>query len=58
MKKKHQEFEILKKTHIYDLWNKDLDDFLAALEKYEEQEERDRKAHKQKADANDRPRKR
>ena len=53
MKKKQQERETLRKTHIYDLWNKDLDDFLAALDKYEEQEERDRKAHKQKGDANE-----
>lgn len=59
MNKKRQELETLRKTHIYELWNNDLDEFLAALEKYEEQEEKDRKAHKrQKGEANDRPRKR
>lgn len=46
MDKKRQELEALRKRHIYDLWSNDLDDFLAALEKYEEQEEKDRRAHK------------
>lgn len=46
MKRKKQELEILRETHIYQLWNRDLDDFLTALDKYEAEEERDRKAHK------------
>lgn len=45
MKKKKQELEALKGTHIYTLWNNDLDEFLRVLDAYEEQEERDRLAH-------------
>jgi DNA topoisomerase-2 len=55
MKKKKRELDILKETHIYTLWNRDLDEFLKALDKYEAEEERDRKAHeKQKGETNQR----
>ncbi len=30
--------------HIHELWEKDLDAFLEALDRYEEQEEKDRQA--------------
>jgi len=45
METKKQEYEVLFNKHIHSLWNEDLDQFLAELTKYEEQEERDRLAH-------------
>ena len=45
MNAKKEEHDALLKRHPFDLWNEDLDEFLVALEKYEEQEEKDRLAH-------------
>ena len=60
MKKKKQELDTLKETHIFTLWNNDLDEFLNVLQKYEEDEEKDRKAHKRqnKGEPNQRQKKR
>ena len=44
MNAKKQEHDTLQKRHPFDLWNEDLDAFLIALDKYEEQEEKDRLA--------------
>jgi hypothetical protein len=41
-----REYEDLKSTHIYVLWDRDLEAFLKALSNQEEQDERDRLAHK------------
>jgi hypothetical protein len=45
MRDKKEEHDRLEKMHIYELWQGDLDKFLIELDKYEEQEERDRLAH-------------
>ena len=45
MRDKKEEHDRLEKMHIYDIWSNDLDKFLAELDKYEEQEEKDRLAH-------------
>lgn len=45
LKDKKSEFEDLQGTHVYKLWDRDLDTFLTELTKYEEKEEADRKAH-------------
>ena len=45
MNKKKSEYETLKGTHIYQLWQADLDSLLQALDKQEEKEEKDRLAH-------------
>lgn len=42
---KKQEYDKLLKMHVYEIWERDLDAFLEALEKHEEQEEKDRLAH-------------
>ena len=42
------EYDELEGTHIYQLWNQDLDNLLEALEKQEAREEADRLAHKNK----------
>lgn len=45
LKDKKAEFEELQATHIYKLWDRDLDRFLEELTKYERKEEADRRAH-------------
>jgi DNA topoisomerase-2 len=45
MSEKSMEYDQLKAMHISHLWKRDLQAFLIELEKYEEQEERDRLAH-------------
>ena len=45
MHEKKKEYDILEQTSIFDIWRGDLDKFLEALDKYEEQEEKDRLAH-------------
>ena len=46
MKNKKSEHDQLEKTHIYQLWDTDLNIFLNALDKQEELDEKDRLAHK------------
>jgi len=46
MNKKKDEHDQLSATHIHTLWGEDLDALLAALGKQEEEDERDRLAHK------------
>lgn len=46
LKEKLTEYEGLKATHIYVLWDRDLEAFLKALSNQEELDERDRLAHK------------
>jgi len=46
MAEKKSEHDELQQTHIYRLWDRDLDAFLEALAKQEEKDERDRLAHK------------
>ncbi len=46
LKEKKQEYDKLLNMHIFEIWSKDLDAFLEALDKHEEQEERDRLSHK------------
>jgi DNA topoisomerase-2 len=43
---KKQEFDKLHASHIFELWNNDLEDFLEALDKQQAIEEKDRIAHK------------
>jgi hypothetical protein len=45
MREKKEEHDRLLKMHIFDIWEGDLNKFLIELEKYEEQEEKDRLAH-------------
>lgn len=44
MKEKKDQHDALLNMHYFKMWEKDLDEFLQALDKYEEQEERDRLA--------------
>ena len=46
LRDKKVEFNSLESLHIFEIWGKDLDNFVNALQKYEEQEEKDRKAVK------------
>ena len=46
MNQKREEHATLKKLHPFQLWEQDLDEFLLELDKYEEQEEKDRLAVK------------
>lgn len=46
--RKKEEYDELERTHIYQLWNRDLDNLLEALEKQEALDEKDRLAHKNK----------
>lgn len=46
LKDKRAEYDRLLEMHIFEIWNNDLDAFLEALQKHEDQEERDRLAHK------------
>lgn len=41
---KKTDYDRLFKMHIYDIWQRDLDSFLQALQEYEDQEEKDRLA--------------
>lgn len=45
MHDKKKEYDKLFEMHIFELWERDLDRFLLALDDYEEQEEKDRRAH-------------
>lgn len=45
LKDKRQEYDKLLSMHVYEIWERDLENFLEALEKHEEQEEKDRLAH-------------
>jgi DNA topoisomerase-2 len=46
MDEKKDDHDQLDKTHVYTLWDNDLEDFLEALQKQEDKDERDRLAHK------------
>ena len=46
MQNKQMEHDKLKGTHPHQLWELDLDEFLEALQKQEDKDERDRLAHK------------
>ena len=46
LKDKNREFNELQKLHIFELWTRDLDKFLKALDEYEAKEEADRCAVK------------
>ena len=45
MREKKQEYDRLYAMHIHQIWMEDLDRFLTELDKYEQQEEKDRLAH-------------
>ena len=45
LKEKRVEYDRLAAMHIYEMWVRDLDNFLAELDKYEMLEEKDRLAH-------------
>jgi uncharacterized protein (DUF1778 family) len=42
MQQKKAEKDVLEKKHHFALWDADLDEFMAALDKYEAKEEADR----------------
>jgi hypothetical protein len=46
MNKKKDEHDMLEGTHIHTLWNRDLDDFMVALGKQEDADEKARLAQK------------
>jgi DNA topoisomerase-2 len=46
MKKKKDDHDSLEKTHINEIWDRDLENFLVALTKQEDIDEKDRLSHK------------